>query len=284
MCDPLGARDSINLYRYLSRSPTIARDGTGKQTELFTSVDMLRKLIPTPPIEQLVDRQTRVPWTITTPTGSPTVGIALNLSTRAGPPGQIEVSGNPGHAVLYARDANGSAMILSFGPRPFLSPLDGMTWNGERPRPPDPLYKIERTDEYQVYEFRVSLDQLKKAEDFIKKFSANPLGYSIGTNCTTVVVQGAKQSGIPVPEGEGMIVYRGLHQGVAPNPVALDEQLRARGAVTTTRNANTFFGDVLNPVVDVKGASKITASSVPAQDWGDGGRGSRSRRSAAEVK
>ena len=81
-----------------------------------------------------------------------------------------------------------------------------------------------------------------------------------------------------------MIVYRGLHQGVAPNPVALDEQLRARGAVTTTRNANTFFGDVLNPAVDEKGASKITATSVPAQDWGDGGRGSRSRRSAAEVK
>lgn len=283
-CDPVGAQDSINLYRYLSRSPTIATDRTGKETDLFTSWSMLGRLIPHPPKDKLVDRQTRVPQTIATPTGSPTVGIALNVSAPIGPDGRIDAAIGTGHAVVYTRDASGSGTILSFGPQPFRHGfLEAMSWNGKNPREGNPHYKIDRSDEYQVYEFNVSTPQLKKTEDYIKQFARSPLGFSIGTNCTTVAVQAAKKSDIPIPEGEGMIAFAGRDQGIAPNPLALDEQLQAAGAVPTTRKANTFFGDVLRPEVD-EGASKVSATKFPAQDWGDAGAGFRGQRSAAELK
>src|SRR5207342_1176554 len=80
-CDPRGPTDSVNLYRYLSRAPTVAVDPSGEQTVgILPQVDTLRRIAPLQPAESIVRHQARVPASVALPTGMPVVGIGINRS------------------------------------------------------------------------------------------------------------------------------------------------------------------------------------------------------------
>jgi hypothetical protein len=155
------------------------------------------------------------------------VGIEVPKSSAV-QNGVLNVASNPGHAFAYLRDSTGKVVsVLSFGPKLSIMWNPRLFTSGKMPG--NAHYPID--ENVSTWESRILAPQLQHGEDVIAAFKKNVPNYTWSTQCTSVTISIAQQTGITLPDGVGPVVAEGGVIEVAresvPNPYKLSEQMKA---------------------------------------------------------
>ncbi|WP_375772823.1 FG-GAP-like repeat-containing protein [Archangium gephyra] len=229
-----------NLYAYARSNPLgyVDPDGRKAKQEADTSASTSTPHVPIASAGSPDAGVGASPAGGMAPTGY-TFGIGIEPPKPEAitPRNQLNVLKDTGHTFAYWRGPDGKiAEILSFGP-------------GERIDPYSPVSvgaflndKLKGTATWpldkhaQMYEWNITQAQFDAGRAFSAMIKANIGNYTIDRNCTSIAIEAASKSGVTLPKGMGEVVIElGMPlTRVAPNPHALNEQLKASGHPSVT--------------------------------------------------